>query len=133
MPHQIDVEKVLFQELMERTPDYVFIKDRESRFVITNKAHAQVLLGLADPEEAVGKTDFDLFPGKEKDAQRFYEEEQEIMKTGEGVIRREWQVPSTATGEIVWLAEHKLPVRDETGEIVGLTSFVRKSGAKQKT
>jgi PAS domain S-box-containing protein len=115
----------LFQALLDNSPDYIFFKDRESRFIKTNKAHAQLLLGLADPEEAVGKTDFDLFSGQEEDAQRFYEEEQEIMKTGEGVIRREWQVPSTTTGEVVWLAEHKLPLRDETGQIVGLIGFGR--------
>jgi PAS domain S-box-containing protein len=118
--------KNLLQALLDNSPDYIFFKDKESRFIKTNKAHAQLLLGLADPEEAVGKTDFDLFPGQEEDAQRFYEEEQQIMKTGEGIIHREWQVPSTATGEIVWLAEHKLPLRDdETGEIVGLIGFGR--------
>lgn len=34
MSHQIDVEKVLLQELMEDSPDYIFIKDRQSRFLI---------------------------------------------------------------------------------------------------
>ncbi len=115
----------LFQALLDSSPDYIFFKDRESRFIKTNKAHARLLLGLADPEEAVGKTDFDLYPGREEDAQRFYEEEQEIMNTGQASVRREWQVPSTATGEIVWLAEHKLPLKDETGEIVGLIGFGR--------
>lgn len=49
MSHQIDVEKVLLQELMEDSPDYIFIKDRQSRFLITNKAQAQLLLGLENP------------------------------------------------------------------------------------
>jgi PAS domain S-box-containing protein len=63
----------LFQALLENSPDYIFFKDRESRFIKTNKAHAQLLLGIADPEEAVGKTEFDLFPGQKEDAQRFYD------------------------------------------------------------
>lgn len=115
----------LFQALLDNSPDYIFFKDRESRFIKTNKAHAQLLLGLADPEDAVGKTDFDLFPGQEEDVRRFYKEEQEIMETGQGTVRREWQVPSTTTGEVVWLAEHKLPLKDETGRIVGLLGFGR--------
>ena len=115
----------LLQKLLDNSPDFLFFKDRESRFIMTNKAHARLLLGLAEPEEAVGKTDFDLFPGKEKDTQRFYEEEQEIMRTGKGVFGREWQVPNPATGEIMWLEEHKLPLRDETGEIVGLLGLGR--------
>ncbi len=125
MSNQINIEKVLLQELMEDSPDYVFIKDRESRFVITNKAHSQFLLGLKNPDDAVGKTDFDLFPGKKDDAQRFFDEEQLIMETGQPVIRREWMVPSTATKAIVWLSESKLPIRDESGEIIGLFGLGR--------
>ncbi len=125
MSHQIDVEKVLLQELMEESPDYIFIKDRQSRFVATNKAQAQLLLGLGNPEDAVGKTDFDLFPGKQEDVKRFYEEEQQIMETGKAVIHRQWMVPSTTTGRIVWLSESKLPIRDETGEVIGIFGLGR--------
>jgi PAS domain S-box-containing protein len=132
MSHQIDVEKVLLQELMEDSPDYVFIKDRQSRFVITNQAHAQILLGLENPEDASDKTDFDLFPGKREDAQRFFDEEQSIMETGQPVIRREWMVPSTATREVVWLSESKLPIRDESGEIIGLFGLGRDITVRKK-
>ncbi len=132
MSQQINVEKVLLQELMEDSPDYVFIKDRQSRFVITNKAHAQILLGLENPEDASGKTDFDLFPGKGVDAQRFFDEEQSIMETGQPVIRREWMVPSTATREVVWLSESKLPIRDESGEIIGLFGLGRDITVRKK-
>lgn len=125
MSRRIDVERVLLQELMEDSPDYIFIKDRQSRFVITNKAHAQLLLGLEDPGSAVGKTDFDLFPDKRADARRFYDEEQSVMGSGQPVIGREWMVPSTTTGEVVWLSESKLPIRDESGEVVGLFGLGR--------
>ncbi|MBN8579191.1 MAG: GAF domain-containing protein [Anaerolineae bacterium] len=125
MPHRIDVEKVLLHELMEESPDYIFIKDRQSRFVATNKAQAQLLLGLENPMDAVGKTDFDLFPGKQEDVKRFYEEEQQIMETGKPVIHRQWMVPSTTTGRIVWLSESKLPIRSETGEVIGIFGLGR--------
>jgi len=118
-------ERDLLQALMDNSPDYLFFKDRESRFIRTNKAHAQLLLGLSNPQEAVGKTDFDLFPGKEEDTQRFYDEEQMIMETRQPVIAREWQVPSTTTGEIVWLSEHKVPLTDRTGQVVGLLGLGR--------
>lgn len=125
MSHRIDVQKVLLQELMEESPDYIFIKDRQSRFVITNKAQARLLLGLENPEDAVGKTDFDLFPKKKEDAQRFYDEEQAIMETGQPVIHRQWMVPSTATGGTVWLSESKLPIKDESGEVIGIIGLGR--------
>lgn len=118
-------ERDLLQALMDNSPDYLFFKDRESRFIRTNKAHAQLLLGLSNPQEAVGKTDFDLFPGKEEDTQKFYDEEQMIMETRQPVIAREWHVPSTTTGEIVWLSEHKIPLTDRTGQVVGLLGLGR--------
>lgn len=132
MSHAIDVEKVLLQELMENSPDYIFIKDRLSRFVFTNKAHARLLLGLENPEDAVGKTDFDLFPGRQDDTKRFYDEEQAIMESGQPVIRRQWMVPRAKTGEIVWLSESKLPIRDEAGAIVGLIGLGRDITARKQ-
>lgn len=123
-------ERDLLYSLMDNSPDYIFFKDRESRFIMTNKAHAQRLLGLSSPQEAIGKTDFDFFPTE--DAQRFYEEEQRIMESGQPVIAREWQVPSSTTGEIVWLSEHKIPITDRTGKVVGLLGISRDVTARKR-
>jgi len=115
-------ERDLLQTLMDNSPDHIFFKDRESRLVRTNKAHAQMLLGMVDPQEAINKTDFDFFP--EEEAQKFYDEEQQIMETGQPVIAREWEV-TTSAGVIAWMSEHKLPLTDETGQVVGLMGLAR--------
>jgi len=125
-------ESELLQALLDNSPDYIFFKDRESRFIKTNKAHAQNLLGVSDPREVAGKTDFDLYPGEEEDTQRFYDEEQRLMETGKPVVGREWTVPSQATGEAVWLSEHKVPIRREDGEIVGLVCIGRDVTARKQ-
>jgi PAS domain S-box-containing protein len=122
MQEALAKERDLLQTLLDNSPDHIFFKDRESRFIRTNKAHA-LSLGLADPQHAVGKTDFDLFP--REDAQRFYEEEQEIVKTGRAVVGREWKVPDRKTGGVVWLSEHKIPIRGEGGQVVGLIGVSR--------
>jgi PAS domain S-box-containing protein len=125
MLSDIDSENIFLQALLESSPEYIFIKDRQSRFVITNTAHARLMLGLTNPKDAVGKTDFDLFPGREADARRFYDEEQLIMQTGQSVLDREWQVPIAGTGDFVWVSEHKRPIRDKAGEIIGLLGMSR--------
>ncbi len=125
MLSNIDSENIFLQALLESSPEYIFIKDRQSRFVITNTAHAQLMLGLTDPKDAAGKTDFDLFPGREADARRFYDEEQLIMQTGQSVLDREWQVPIAGTGEFVWVSEHKLPICDQAGEVIGILGMSR--------
>lgn len=116
-------EQHLLHALLENSPDFIFFKDRQSRFILTNDAHAQQLMNLRNAQEAVGKTDFDLF--KREEAQRFYDEEQKIMETGQPVIAREWALHSSTTDQEVWLSEHKLPIRDETGRVAGLLGVAR--------
>lgn len=116
-------DRNLLRALLDGSPDYIFFKDRASRFIRTNNAHAQELLGLANAEAAVGKTDFDLFT--EEEAQRFFDEEQEIMETGQPVIAREWPLTSSTTGETAWVSEHKIPLTDEGGEVIGLLGIAR--------
>lgn len=115
-------ERDLLQTLLDNSPDHIFFKDKESRFIRTNKAHA-LSLGLADPQHTVGKADFELLP--REDAQRFYDEEQEILKTGRAVVGRECKVPDRKTGGVVWLSEHKIPIRGEGGQVVGLIGISR--------
>src|SRR3989339_1934190 len=60
----ISREGTLFRLLMDNVPEYVFIKDRNLRFIQTNKAHSAIL-GLSDPRDVVGKSDADFRSGSE--------------------------------------------------------------------
>ena len=53
-------ESQIVRALMEHSTDSIYFKDLKSRFVLINKALAE-RLGIKDPDEAVGKTDFDFF------------------------------------------------------------------------
>ncbi len=128
----IDTDDVLLNALMQNSPDFIFIKDRQSRFVSINKPQTELLLGLHDPKEVIGKTDFELFPGKEDDARRFFEEEQRIMETGQPVIHREWVVPNIKTGRNIWVSESKFPLRDKSGKIIGLLGVSRDITAQKE-
>jgi len=114
-------EHDLLQALLDNSPDYIFFKDAESRILRSNKAHAE-LLGFADPQEAIGKTDFDLFPAD--DAQRYYDEEQQIIQSGQPVIDRVGQTPDSES-KTLWLSETKIPLTDETGQKSGLFGISR--------
>ena len=127
MEDRLAQERDLLRLLMDSSPDYIFFKDRESRFIRTNEAHAHDLLGIDDPQEAVGKTDFDFFPQNE--AERFYEEEQHIMGNREPVIAREWEV--TGVEESKWTSEHKLPWIED-GEVIGLLGISRDVTARKR-
>ena len=79
-------ERYLLHSLMDTVPDSIYFKDIESRFLRINKALAN-RLGLGDPAEAVGKTDFDFFT--EEHARPAREDEQAIIETGQPVVGKD--------------------------------------------
>jgi PAS domain S-box-containing protein len=111
----------LLQTLIDSLPDYIFIKDQQSRFLVNNLAHVQSL-GAAHPDEVLGKTDLDIFPVEL--AQQFYADEQAVMKSGQQLDREE-TVVHPQTGKTRWLQTTKTPLRDEDGRIVGLVGISR--------
>ncbi|MEX0661622.1 MAG: PAS domain S-box protein [Balneolaceae bacterium] len=107
----------LLNLLMKHVPYSIYFKDRESRFIRINKECADKF-GLDDPEEAVGKTDFDFFD--EEHAQRAFNEEQEIMKTGEPIINVLESEGKYQSGKRThWASTSKFPFYDDENSIVG--------------
>jgi diguanylate cyclase (GGDEF)-like protein/PAS domain S-box-containing protein len=114
-------ERDLLQALMDNIPDTIYFKDTESRFTRIN--HAQVkVLGVASPEEVIGKTDLD-FQDNEL-AQGFYEEEQKIIGTGQPLIDR-IEFNPTADGRPRWFSATKVPIKDENGRVTGIVGVSR--------
>src|SRR3984885_2460470 len=55
------IEELRLKAIVHELPDFLFVKDRESRFVFANAATA-LSLGFEKACALTGKTDFDLFP-----------------------------------------------------------------------
>lgn len=100
---------------MDNLPDRIYFKDRASRFTRINLADAKSF-GLAHPAEAVGKTDFDFFTAEH--AQEAYNDEQEIIRTGQPVVDKE-EKETWPDGRVTWVSTTKMPLRDAHGNIVG--------------
>ncbi len=109
----------LLQALMDNMPDHIYFKDTESRFIRNSRSQAN-LLGLNDPSEAVGKTDFDFFPH----AAKSYAEEQEVMRSGIPLVDfEEWVVwPDSRE---MWVSTTKMPLRNAEGETIGIFGISR--------
>jgi len=91
---------ILFETIMDNLADYIYFKDRNSRFVMVNKAYAQKVFSLSDAHKAVGRTDFDFFPREH--AAFFYENEQKIISTGEPLLGKEIK-HAWPDGHFTWL------------------------------
>jgi PAS domain S-box-containing protein len=114
-------EQALFQSLLETTPDHIYFKDRQSRFMRINGAMAR-RFGLRDPSHAVGKTDFDIFT--DEHARQAFTDEQRIMSTGAALIGIE-EKETWPDGRITWVSSTKTPLRDASGKIIGIVGISR--------
>jgi two-component system cell cycle sensor histidine kinase/response regulator CckA len=110
-----ELECFFLGTLLDTTTDQVYFKDRESRFLRISNTLAR-RLGLESPAEAVGKTDFDFFT--EEHARQAFEDEQLIIRTGEPLIGIE-EKETWEDGREAWVSTTKMPLRDESGAIVG--------------
>ena len=72
-------ERLSLQALIDWLPDNLWVKDVNSRFVIANQVTA-TRIGVAEPADLIGKTDLELLPPEI--AQKFFADEQEIVRTG---------------------------------------------------
>jgi PAS domain S-box-containing protein len=115
-------ERYLLKTLMDNVPDAIYFKDADSRFIRTNKAHAKRWFGLSDPAQAVGKTDFDFF--SEEHARQAYENEQEIIRTGQPLLNME-ERETWPDRPDTWVVTSKMPLRDEEGKIIGTFGLTR--------
>ncbi|MBC7218370.1 MAG: diguanylate cyclase [Candidatus Caldatribacterium sp.] len=117
-------ERNLFLTIINAIPDHIYVKDRNHRFPFVNEADARHH-GFSSPEDMIGKTDFDLHP--EEIAKHYFEEEEELLRTGKPIWNDEREVFDFSLGvrRKIWIATNKVPLRNEKGEIVGIVGVNR--------
>ena len=111
----------LLHTLMENTPDHIYFKDTESRFIRINRSLAD-RFGLKNPSEAVLKTDFDFFTREH--AQQAYQDEQDVIKSGEPIEAKQ-EKETWPNEQDTWVSTTKVPIRDREGRIKGTCGISR--------
>jgi PAS domain S-box-containing protein len=114
-------ERTLLHDLMDNTPDGIYFKDRQLRFLRTNRAFARTLNGTTS-EALEGKRLLEVLPAS-PDAARAEAEDQRVL--GEGLPVQD-VVHEYKQGETTrWVSETKAPIRTPTGETIGLVGIAR--------
>ena len=108
--------------LVDNLPDYIFVKDTKSRFLLVNKS-SLFGAGLNEMSDIVGKTDFDLFPSEL--AEKYYQNDQKVIRSGQAVINDEEQSVNLTTGVHEWRLTTKIPFRNSHGDIAGIIGITR--------
>ena len=130
--------RMILDVLINSIPDRVYVKDRESRFLLLNRALLRQL-GVDREEDAIGKTDADFFPADL--AKTYREDEARVINTGRAVVNKEDAGVSGAGvsgagvsgGDEQYYLTTKLPLRDEDGKVIGLFGISRDITVRKKS
>ncbi len=114
-------ERNMFRTLIDNLPDYIYAKDAQSRFTLNNLAHLQEL-GAKSSQDAAGKTDYDFFPKNLAD--QYFADEQEVIRSGKPLVDRE-ESAVNMQGKKQWILTTKVPLRDDSGTVVGIVGMSR--------
>ncbi len=94
----------------------LFIKDSAGKYMHVNDEMAE-MLGVQEPQQIVGKTDFDIFPPAV--AARYVDQDQCIIGAGEPLINQRGFMPG-GDGLPRWFVFSKYPLFNRQGEVAGV-------------
>ena len=107
----------MLAHILNSVPQAVFWKDRNSVYLGCNMVYARVV-GLASPEEIVGKTDFD-FGWTRQDAEAYIADDREVMEGNRAKFHIEETVQDES-GARLWFDTTKLPLVDSKDTVYGV-------------
>ena len=111
-------QRLVLETLIESTADFIYMKDREGRYVFVNSSAARSVGKPA--QEIIGKDDRDLF--SEESARPIMEKDRQIMASG---ISEVFEETRSAAGRTRHLHSSKNVCRDTSGAVIGMVGISR--------
>jgi len=111
--------RALLNAVIEGTTDAIYVKDRESRFLLVNRATSR--MANKSPEELLGHNDTAMFAPETAEAGMQHDRNLMATRTTE---TREDEL-TLASGERLTVITTEGPVLDDRGEVIGLFGIAR--------
>lgn len=115
----LKIERQQLRTLVDNLPFPIYFIDKEGRKVIANKADLENI-GIIEENEALGKTDEQLFPGEA--GIRGHADNMNVLQSGVPIVNREEDFVN-AKGEKLWFQTTKIPLFDGDGKVSGLVGI----------
>lgn len=109
-------ESRLLQTLIDAIPEAIYVKDRQHRLLRANIA----MQGIHG-EDLIGKTDHDFDHLPQSLKEKYRADEEVVLNQGNTVTDEEPIIDFK--GNLLWVNVAKVPLYDESGEIVGLAGI----------
>ncbi|HUN06757.1 MAG TPA: PAS domain S-box protein [Aggregatilineales bacterium] len=114
-------ERNLLRTVIDTVPDFIYVKDVNHRMLLNNKAHARSL-GIANPNDAIGKSDTELFPPNL--GAKFQADDIRVLETGQAIVNTE-ERSLGEDGNEIWALTTKVPLYNLYGKLIGLVGITR--------
>ena len=117
-----ELELTCMRNLLSCTEERVYFKDTLSRFLLVSAGWIAAYAPGRTTAELIGKTDFDFFD--QEHASAAFADEELIISTGEPIVGRLER--ETHAGRLdAWVSSTKMPLRDESGRVIGTFGISR--------
>ena len=117
------------RELFEHLPGvFFFAKDQNSRMMCASSTIYK-RLGCNEELDVVGRQDSDFFP--KQIADNFVRDDQKVFATGKPLLNRV-EIWYNEQRMLDWFVTNKLPLKDESGNVIGLMGTVRSYEGSRK-
>jgi len=130
---QLRENRSMLRNILDTVPQGIFWKDQESVYLGCNQIFAKVA-GLDDPQQIIGKTDFDL-PWPKNEAEAYLAEDLDVVTGRMGKQHLIAQL-QRADGVRIWSDTSKVPLLDQQGKVYGvlgvLTDISERRQAEQE-
>lgn len=125
----VEAARQLLYSIIENLPVRVFWKDLDSRYLGCNTQFARDA-GLANPEQIIGKHDFDMTWRNQAELYR----QDDLLVMRDGLQKLGYEEPQTTPeGQMLWLRTSKVPLKSMDQETIGVLGIYEDITQQKRT
>lgn len=119
---------LFLRTIIDSTPDWIFVKDRQLRYVLVNQGFAKTM--GRQPEDFLGLTDYDFFPTEliegcaELNIRGKRADDLQVINTGK-MVRNENDWVQDPQENFFCFNSLKMPLRDDRNNVIGVIGIAR--------
>jgi len=108
----VRTQREFLRKIIDTSPNLIFVKNRDGRFDLANKAVAEIYGTTVD--DLVGKTDAD-FNRQPDEVERFLRDDREVIESLQPKLIGEESVSDARNGQVHWFQTVKVPLIEADG------------------